>query len=75
MENCGEGFPRSGEKDEISEGPMLMRREDGFARARSASESIADALEEVECDQRLMFKFGLREFSGRLLERLRSARR
>ena len=50
---------------------MLMRREEMFARARTVS-SIADILEDVECDQRLMFRLGLNEFSGRLLERLLS---
>lgn len=56
------------------EGPILMRREDMLARARRDSDSMPEILEEVECDQRFMFRLGLKVFSGRLLERLLSYR-
>ena len=57
---------------DTSEGPILMRRDDMFARARVVSDSMPDILEEVECDHRLMFRLGLSVFSGRLRDRLLS---
>lgn len=68
MEIWDEALPRS---DKARDGPILIRR-DVLARVRNASVSMAETLDEVECDQRLMFRLGLREFSGRLLERLLS---
>lgn len=62
----------TGVVDDTSEGPILMRREDMFARARIVSDSMPDILEDVECDHRLMFRLGLSEFSGRLRDRLLS---
>lgn len=52
-----------------------MRREDMLARLRRTSDSMPEMLEEVECDQRFMFRLGLSVFSGRLLERLLSYRK
>jgi hypothetical protein len=65
----------AGVVDDTSEGPTLIRREEMFARARMGSDSIPDILDEVEWDQRLMFRLGLRVFSGRLLDRLLSYRK
>lgn len=60
---------------DIMEGAVLIRRDEVLARVRIASVSMADTLEEVERDQRLMFKFDPPAFgsnSSRFLERLLS---